>query len=77
MRRSDSSCFSGLGQAGTMGISVGEIMKPYTIALAGLTLSLTIASWGSRKDGEARRDVIAMVFFAVASLAATIASVYL
>ncbi len=52
-------------------------MKPYTIALAGLTLSLTIASWGSRKDGEARRDVIAMVFFAVASLAATIASVYL
>jgi hypothetical protein len=52
-------------------------MKPYTMALAGLALSLTIAAWGSRKDGESRRDFMAMSFFAVAALAATVASVWL
>lgn len=52
-------------------------MKPYTLALAGLTLSLTFATWGSRKDREARRDVLAMAFFAMASLGATLFSVWL
>ncbi len=51
-------------------------MKPYTIALAGLSLSLVVASWGSKKDGESRRDVIAMAVFSLASIVATVATLF-
>lgn len=50
-------------------------MKPYTIALTGLSLSLVLASWTSRKNGDQRRDRIAMMVFAGLAVIGTLVSI--
>jgi hypothetical protein len=51
-------------------------MKPDTIALAGLSLTMIVASWGSRRNGDTPRDFLAMVTVTALLLIGTLASVF-
>ncbi len=52
-------------------------MKPDTIALAGLSLTMVIASWGSRKNGDPKRDFIAMLTVTCMLIVGTVLTIVL
>lgn len=51
-------------------------MKQYTVALSVLSLSLGLASWLSRRNGDEKRDTMAMLSVTIATVAATVASIF-
>jgi hypothetical protein len=52
-------------------------MQHYTVALSLLSLSLGLASWLSRRNGDEKRDTMALLSVTLITVAATVVSFFL